>query len=61
VAIAVPVVMAAATPSPAVRPAVTVRPVADDKGGQTKAKAKDDTATTKTVLVSTTALNTIAR
>lgn len=47
-AIAVPVVMAAATPSPTVQPAVTAKPVTDDKGGQTKAKAKDDTATTKT-------------
>ena len=47
-AIAVPVVMAAATPSPTVQPAVTARPVTDDKGGQAKAKAKDDTATTKT-------------
>jgi hypothetical protein len=42
VAIAVPVVMAAATPSPAVRPAVTVRPVADDKGGDDKAEPGDD-------------------
>ena len=40
--------MAAATPSPTVQPAVTAKPVTDDKGGQTKAKAKDDTATTKT-------------
>ena len=47
-AIAVPVVMAAATPSPTVQPAVTAKPVTDDKGGQTKARAKDDTATTKT-------------
>ena len=45
-AIGVPVVMAAATPSPEVQPAVTARPVADDKGGQTKAKV--NTATTRT-------------
>jgi hypothetical protein len=47
-AIAVPVVMAAATPSPEVQPAVTVKPVADDNGGRTRATAKDDTATTRT-------------
>jgi hypothetical protein len=43
-AVAVPVMVAAATPSPTVKPAVTAKPVtvADDHGGLTKAKSKDD-------------------
>ena len=33
---------------PTVQPAVTAKPVTDDKGGQAKDRAKDDTATTST-------------
>ena len=44
-AVAVPVMVAAATPSPTVKPAVPVRATittkADDHGGLAKAKAKD--------------------
>ncbi|HEY6710354.1 MAG TPA: hypothetical protein VJB61_22525 [Actinomycetota bacterium] len=43
-AIAVPVFVAAATPSPTIRPAVTAKPVnlPDDKGGRGEAEPGDD-------------------
>lgn len=49
-AIAVPVFVAAATPSPTIRPAVTAKPVnlPDDKGGLTKSKSSDDSTTPTT-------------
>jgi hypothetical protein len=49
-AIAVPVFVAAATPSPTIKPAVTANPVnlSDDKGGLTKSKSSDDSTTTTT-------------
>jgi hypothetical protein len=49
-AIAVPVFVAAATPSPPIKPAVTANPVnvSDDKGGLTRSKSSDDSTTTTT-------------
>jgi hypothetical protein len=48
-AIAVPVLVAAATPSPTIKPAITATPVtvADDNGGLTKSNDDSTTPTTR--------------